>query len=464
MPRPLMLVAALVGCAGSKSPADPVDTAADAAEETALPEIWGPVPLEDQDPAAGVVEVHLRAGVSDAQWVDGDKTEVWAYNDVVPGPVVQARVGDTVRVVFENDLPEETTIHWHGLRISDDMDGVPAIQDPVQPGETFTYEFVVPDAGSFWYHPHVRAHEQVERGLYGTLVVHEAEPVDIPERYFVLDDVWLDGSDIADFTMSHPEQMHGRHGNVLLVNGSTEPLQDTVAPASPERWRVVNTANARTMWVGVTGADWRIVAIDGTLLPEPVEVERAVLPVGQRLDLEVVPHADAEAAALQIELPSGSSWSAYPMFEASIEGEPGDGGFVDWDAPALPEVHDATQEVALNLNVRGGGSDIKWIINGDQYGEHDDITVDGHTPSVIEIVDRSGAEHPFHLHGQFFQVLDRDGEQIDEDGGLRDTILVGPRETLRLYTEFDNPGRWMSHCHILEHAELGMMTEMVVGD
>lgn len=464
MTRLAMLSLLLPACTGTKAPADTGPADADGAVEVPLPTVWGPVALEDQDPAPGVVEVHLKAGVTEVDWVEDGPTEAWAFNDVVPGPLIQARVGDTLRIVFKNDLPEETTIHWHGLRIDDEMDGVPAIQDPVQPGETFTYEFVVPDAGSYWYHPHVRAHEQMERGLHGTLVVHEAEPLPVPERYFVLDDVLMDREDIADPFDNHMEAVHGRHGNVLLVNGSTEVLEDTVAPGSPERWRVVNTANARTMWVGVTGADWRIIAVDGTLLPEPVEVERALLPVGQRLDLEVVPDGSAEAAGLQIELPGSSSWSSYPVFEATIDGEAGDGAFLDWGAAPLPEVADATQEVELNFNFRNNSAGLSWTINGDAYGEHDDIRVDANTPSIIEIVDRSGAEHPFHLHGQFFQVLDRDGVQYDQDVGLRDTVLVGPEETLRLYTEFDNPGRWMSHCHILEHAELGMMTEMVVRD
>lgn len=464
MSRLVVLSLLLAGCTSGKPSPDTGAPEGQAAAEIPLPTVWGPEALEDQDPSPGVVEVHLRAGVTDVEWVDDGPTEAWAFNDLVPGPLIQARVGDTLRIVFENDLPEETTIHWHGLRIDDEMDGVPAIQEPVQPGETFTYEFVVPDAGSYWYHPHVRAHEQMERGLHGTLIVHEAEPVAVPERYFVLDDVYMDGEDIVEPFGNHMEAVHGRHGNVLLTNGSTELLEDTVAPGTAERWRVVNTANARTMWVAVTGAAWRIIAVDGTLLPEPIEVERALLPVGQRLDLEVIPDEDSEAAGLQVELPGTSSWTEYPVFSAAIEGEPGDSSFIDWGAAPLPVIGDATQDIELNFNLRNNSQGLSWTINGDVYGEHDDIRVDANTPSIIEIVDRSGAEHPFHLHGQFFQVVDRDGVTYDQDVGLRDTVLVGPEETLRLYTEFDNPGRWMSHCHILEHAELGMMTEMLVRD
>ncbi|MFT4978492.1 MAG: FtsP/CotA-like multicopper oxidase with cupredoxin domain, partial [Myxococcota bacterium] len=111
------------------------------------------------------MEVHMTASETTAMWGNDETSGVWAYNEQVPGPLIHAWKGDLVRVVFTNDLPEETTIHWHGLRIDDEMDGVPAIQDPIQPGETFTYEFTPPDAGTYWYHPHVQAHEQIERGL-----------------------------------------------------------------------------------------------------------------------------------------------------------------------------------------------------------------------------------------------------------------------------------------------------------
>jgi FtsP/CotA-like multicopper oxidase with cupredoxin domain len=463
MRRFLSLLALLAACSDAKAPAD--TAVADEPEAVVpLPDVWGPATAEDLDPADDVVEVHLTAGTARVNWVDDGQTDVWAYNGQVPGPLIHARVGDTVRVVLTNNLEQSTTIHWHGLRIDDAMDGVPAVQDPVEPGDTFTYEFVVPDAGSYWYHPHVRTHEQVEMGLQGALIVHEAEPVDIPERYFVVDDVWMDGEDIADFRMTHPEQMHGRHGNMLLANGQTELLEDTVAPAAPERWRIVNTANARTMWVAVTGASWRIIAIDGTLLPEPFVVERALLPVGQRLDLEVIPDDDATDVGLQIELPGQNGWDEYPIFAAQVEGEAGDGEWSDWNAAPLPEMQDATQEVRMKLGVDGSSSTIQWTINDEVYGDHDDIVVDANTPSIIEINETTGVEHPFHLHGQFFQVIDRNGEVYEEDGGLRDTVLVDGDDELRIYTGFENPGRWMAHCHILEHAELGMMTEMVVED
>ena len=424
---------------------------------------WGLSLAEDHDPDPNVVEVHLTADEGEVEWVSGRSTEVWTYNGLVPGPLIQLTVGDTLRVVFENQLDEASTIHWHGLRIDDEMDGVPAIQDPVQPGETFTYEFVVPDSGTFWYHPHVRANEQIEHGLQGMLIVREAEePVAaerVEERAFVVDDVSLNSAgSYGSFNANHMEQMHGRLGNHLLVNGENRVLDGTMRPGVPERWRIVNTANARMMSVEVEGAAWRVIAIDGALLPTPLELDRFRMPVGRRVDVEVLPQAGDTDVSLKI-LTGGER---YPLFSATVEGEAGAGDWAVWPAEPLPEIQDTTQTVTLDLNGENTETGLEWTINGAVWGDHVPMEIDANTPTRIEITDLSGAEHPFHLHGQFFQVVSRNGRLDEWDGGLLDTVLVGGDDELVLYTAFENPGRWMAHCHILEHAELGMMTQMVV--
>jgi len=139
----------------------------------------GVLPLPAFAAIPGIREFTLKAQPSTAtilggQWGD---TPVWAYNGQVPGSLLRAKQGERVRIHFENALDEPTTVHWHGLRIPINMDGVPDIsQKPVQPGETFTYEFTVPDAGTFWYHPHVNTSEQTARGLSGIFIVEEKIP------------------------------------------------------------------------------------------------------------------------------------------------------------------------------------------------------------------------------------------------------------------------------------------------
>lgn len=447
----MLVVIALLGC--GEEPA----------LESVLPPVWGPEPAGDLDPDPDVVEVELTASKVDVTLLDGTTTPSWAYNGQVPGPLIQVVEGQTLRVVFTNDLPDPTTIHWHGMRVPNDMDGVPAVQDPVQPGETFTYEFVAPDPGSYWYHPHVRTHEQMGRGLHGALVVHEADaPGVVTDRYFVLDDAALkDNGKLYPFDMGGMDGMHGRHGNVLLANGSSALLTDTVRPGAPERWRVVNTANARTMWIDVKGADWRVVAIDGTILEEPYEASELLLPVGRRFDLEVVPRPSADTAELLVKLPrSSNGWDKYPMFEGLIEGPGLELPEPVWRGPALPAPPQAQQTLVVELGA-DTSMGLAWTINGATYTDGDTIPVLGNTPTDIIVTETSGAPHPFHLHGQFFQQIAGPTGVLP---GLLDTLLVDGFEEVVLHSQFENPGTWMAHCHILEHAELGMMTAFEVSE
>jgi FtsP/CotA-like multicopper oxidase with cupredoxin domain len=462
----MFAVLAILGLTACQAPVE-IDTGdVPAPTPAAMPEIWGPPTAVDHNPDPWVVEVHLKAGTSEMNWVDAGPTQVWSYNDSVPGPLIQVPFGAKLEVLFENALPDdETTIHWHGLRIDDAMDGVPAIQDPVEPGESFLYEFTPPDSGSYWYHPHVRSHEQIERGLHGALVVHEEEPVEVDkERYFVLDDVSLRNSGaFTHFEFSAPNSVHGRHGNVLLVNGSSEPLEDEVRPGGTERWRIVNTANARTMWVGVEGASWRVIALDGNLLAEPYETDAARLPVGRRIDLEVIPDGESDEVKLNILLPdSSTTFTSYQMFSGTQAGEPGPGEWKTWPAAVLPTIEEPQQSLDFELNGVGnaeGGVD--WSINGDLFADGVTYEVDRDLPSVLRLKKISMFEHPFHLHGQFFQVLSRNGDDSGEPGFL-DTVLIEGMDEVEIFTGFENPGKWMMHCHILEHAEQGMMTMIEV--
>jgi len=459
----MLALVALLACAPDADPATAPGGPSDTEPAIVLPDVAGVAAAEDLDPDPDVVEVHLTASKTDLTWIEGTTTPAWAYNDQVPGPLIHATVGDTLRVVFTNDLPAATTIHWHGLRIDDEMDGVPAVQEPVKSGETFTYEFVLPDAGTYWYHPHVRGHEQVERGLYGPLIVHEAEPPVVDQdRMFVLDDVLLesDGS-FGSFGLSGMTGMHGRHGNYLLANGTTEMLTDTIQPGAVERWRVVNTANARLMWIDVEGAKWRVVGVDGGVLDEPYSAGKLRLPVGRRFDLEVVPKANAESVQLRVLLPAQIGFDKYPMFEAAVEGDALETPTPDWVAAPMPELEETTQDVEIVLDAAAGGFRMKWVINGEAYDESEPIPVQANVPTRVLLRDESGAGHPFHLHGQFFEVLSQNGEPFDVPGPL-DTVWVNGDDELELYTTFDNPGLWMGHCHILEHAELGMMTSFDV--
>ncbi|HED65006.1 MAG TPA: multicopper oxidase family protein [Planctomycetes bacterium] len=218
---------------------------------------FDPPTAPDLDPAPDVVEVQLVAEETDWEYTPGVTTRVWSYNGQVPGPTIRANVGDLLRVQFENRLPEPTTIHWHGIEGPADMDGSHIAQAWIQPGETFTYEFRLLRDGLYWYHPHIRTFDQVEKGLHGVLLVRDPELERrlgfdrIEEHIVVFDDILLDanGQVVPAFSFTDPLQrvlyaLNGREGNVLLVNGKAAGTRSlTVRNGELMRWRVVNVAN-----------------------------------------------------------------------------------------------------------------------------------------------------------------------------------------------------------------------------
>jgi FtsP/CotA-like multicopper oxidase with cupredoxin domain len=247
----LALPALAVATAGA-SPAPPSSAAAFSDHRS-----FDPPVAVDLDPAAGVVEVSLTAAETTWELVEGIETVVYAYNGSLPGPTIEAEVGDTVVVHFTNRLPEPTTVHWHGVETPAAMDGSHISQLEIQPGESFDYEFVVPDAATFWYHPHVRTFDQVERGLYGALVVRDpvkdaALGLDRLEEHIVFfDDVLLDSQlqIVPAFSFTDPLKnalyhLNGREGNHLLVNGRFgEEVTLALDNGRPQRWRFINAAN-----------------------------------------------------------------------------------------------------------------------------------------------------------------------------------------------------------------------------
>src|SRR5687768_11628096 len=278
--------------------------------ETAAPQTTAPetaalaAPTASIDP--GVVVVELEAAPHAWEIAPGRTVAGYAFNGQVPGPVIHARRGVPLEVRFTNRLPEPTLVHWHGLRVPATMDGTQDVQRPVQPGESFTYRFTPPDAGTFWYHPHANETEQLEKGLYGALIVHgEDEPVLDADRVLVLDDLKLnpEGTAIAEFRSSRPiagfkERHDGREGDVRLVNGKNEP-ELTMAAGQVERWRFVNASSARYVRLSIGGRPFRILGTDGGLLEAPVEVTEVLLPTADRVELAVGPFAEGETLAIE---------------------------------------------------------------------------------------------------------------------------------------------------------------------
>ena len=435
--------------------------------ETAAPQT-APRTASDDSNGPGVTVVELEAAPHDWEIAPGRTVAGYAFNGQVPGPVIHARRGVPLEVRFTNRLPEPTLVHWHGLRVPAAMDGTQDVQRPLQPGESFTYRFTPPDAGTFWYHPHANETEQLEKGLYGALIVHgEDEPVLDADRVLVLDDLKLDpaGTAIAEFRSSRPiagfkERHDGREGEVRLVNGKAEP-ELTMAAGQVERWRFVNASSARYVRLSIGGRPFRILGTDGGLIEAPVEATEVLLPAADRVELAVGPFAVGETLAIEalpydrftmgkhgLERyatlrvgPAKPSTAAIPERLRTIE-------------PLAAKDAEPTRTVRLGFGVtlRGG---LDFRVNGEAH--HHDAPVRVGELQVWDVVNDTRMDHPFHLHGFFFQVLSVDGE-APAWRSWEDVVNVPPKSTVRIaWMPDDRPGQWMYHCHILEHHAAGMM-------
>jgi FtsP/CotA-like multicopper oxidase with cupredoxin domain len=436
---------------------------------------------------ADVVRHHLAAAPGRASLVGSSfpETAVWSYNGMVPGPEIRLRQGERLEIAVENRLAEETTVHWHGLRVPNAMDGVPHLtQRPISPGETFVYAFDVPDAGTYWYHPHQRSFEQVGRGLYGPLIVEEREPLEVDRDVtWVLDDWRLlpDAQISGDFGNFMDASHNGRVGNTVTVNGR---IPETFAVRTGERLRLrlINAANARIFGLEFEGHRPTVIALDGQPVMPHAPDGRIVLGPAMRADLilemngepgERYTIADVFYRDLEYRLLDLVYEEVQPLREHPLDAP------VRLVTNTMPEPDLAAAErhdVIFGGGMMGGmitammggrQTDMRgmmqrgmaWAING--------VVASGHVMEPFLKLERGGSyvlamhndtawHHPMHLHGHAFRVIARDGQPTRYQE-WQDTVLMAPRERVEIAFVADNPGMWMFHCHILEHQAAGMM-------
>ncbi|MEX0930809.1 MAG: multicopper oxidase family protein [Candidatus Paceibacterota bacterium] len=408
-------------------------------------------------------EFTLVARESELEITENQSTKIWSYNGSVPGPELRIIKGDTLKVTFRNNLSQPTTIHWHGVRVPNAMDGVPGVtQDPILPGEEFVYEFTPKDAGTFWYHPHVRGSEQVERGLYGTLIVEDPDdPVYAVDQILVIDDWRLldDGTIDPRFNTRHDLMHDGRWGSTITVNGK-QGYAMQVRPGERLRLRLLNTSNGRIYKLGFGGLKANVIAVDGMKVGETFSAESFELAPGNRLDVDIViPDSNTEK---NFRITDTFTRKSVNLVNLSVKGNSVSGAtFAVPVADHMPVWETAiqapiTQEYALNAR-RGGTYGIEWTINGKAYPETDPITLKAGEFNKLRFTNESARLHPMHLHGQFFKVVARNGKKVNEPY-WRDTVLIHAKETVDIVLVPLDKGQWAMHCHILEHAEAGMMT------
>lgn len=429
---------------------------------------------QDPLPSGTVREFTLTAATGVTTISGAGPTDVWAFNGSVPGPEIRIGLGDTVRVTVTNDLQVPTSVHWHGIRVPHSMDGVPGVtQAPIAPGESFVYEFTPPDAGTFWYHSHKRGNEQLERGLYGAFVVEDDVPDPYTQDVTLLIDDWLlkeDGKLDPDFDFGEDIRHNGRWGSDLTINGVRDPGLNA-RPGERLRLRLVNTSTARiyTLDFGLLQAVG--VAVDGLYAGSPLEADGFVLAPGNRLDVDVTIPVDASGV---FQISDGfTGGDPLTLVAINVEGtpveppsfDPPNGSVPDWSSArnwhpdrvfelALTGEEANSQPVGLAGDPEG---DFRWTINGRSWPDASTHIADLGGTEKLRFVNDSSAFHPMHLHGQFFQVIARDGVPVRE-GHFRDVVLVGAGETVDVVVVATDEGTWILHCHIQLHAEYGMAT------
>lgn len=474
-PRRVLLLGVLALGACAQEPRQERDVSSPQDEQAELRERLATAPgaTWPASPETDVVrEYELVAAPTRLQLLDGRTLEVWAYNGQVPGPTLRANVGDRLRVRLVNHLPQPTSIHWHGLRLDNRMDGVPGVtQPPIEPGESFTYEFVVKDAGTFWFHPHIRGSEQVERGLHAPLIIGDGDAPVLREKVWVLDDWRLaDGGQIdPNFVTRHDLAHDGRWGQMVTVNGVTDTTL-SLRPGERVRLRLLNVANGRVFRPRFGGLTATVVAFDGRPTSRPLPIDVLELAPGNRADIEL--SAPMTMGDQQVTVEDTFTRRRLPLATIDVRG-PVETAAASAPAATLPDPDWSAaarlqpDEVFRLQPRRGGPFGVEWTLNDEvmRHTHHEHSSVQ-HEPrytlkdgrfTKLQFVNESSRLHPMHIHGQFFRVLARDGIPVEEHH-WRDTVLVGPHEIVDIGLVPRDAGLWSMHCHIQEHHDSGMMT------
>lgn len=418
-------------------------------------------------PRGRVEKLRLAAGRQALAGAGYPATDVWAYNGTVPGPELRFKQGERLRIEVENALGVGTTVHWHGIRLPNAMDGVPGVTQPPIAGNggRFAYEFELPDAGTYWYHPHLGNPEQVSRGLYGALIVEEREPLEADrDIVWLLSDWELDREARLDEEFINPmaASHDGRIGNTVTLNGR---VPDSFAVRSGERirLRLINASSARIYGLGFEGHAPSLIAFDGQPV-SPHAAERVVLGPGMRADL--VLDCVAKPGSRHRVIDSFYRRNAYELIKLAYRDEsPLRQSFPPLrtlrpNPVALPDLAKAER----HRIVFGGGAmgavpnqkehkGLFWTVNGKAAAEHAHhaplMTLKRGQSCVLELVNETAWHHPIHLHGHVFRIL--------PGNRLGDTVLLEPKGRAEIAFVADNPGDWMFHCHVLEHQATGMM-------
>ena len=460
----------------------------------------------------------LEAGLV-RRTIHGHTAIMYGFNGQYPGPLIAVEQGATITVNFTNRTDLPSSVHWHGVRLDNRYDGVPGVtQDAVEPGESFQYRIFFRDAGLYWYHPHHREDIQQDLGLYGNMLVRSPDPDffnDVHrEEVLMLDDLLVGAHGLLPFgAEAATHALMGRFGNVLLVNGEPE-YELTVAKGEVVRFFLTNVSNTRTFNLSFGEARIKVIGSDLGKFEREVWAESVVIAPAERYIVEVLfdetsplvnhvqilDHSFGSFFAERSELgtiavaPDVAQARGRSLRETFLELRTHDDVVRDvapyravFDRPLDHElmfslrVSDLPAKLMQRMradsiyfspvewsgtmpmmNFPSTSREAAWILRDTASGK-ENMEIDwrfelGDAVKIRLVNDRESIhamQHPFHIHGQRFLVLSRNG--VTNDNLVwKDTMLLSVGETADILLELSNPGRWMAHCHIAEHLETGM--------
>ncbi|MUM15736.1 multicopper oxidase family protein [Mycobacterium sp. CBMA271] len=440
-------------------------------------------------PSAQIRQFTLNAGPTQID-LAGTPASTWAYGGRVPGHEIRVRKGEILRVQTVNNLPAPTTVHWHGLALRNDMDGVPGLTQPeIPPTGTFDYEFAVPHPGTYWFHPHVGT--QIDRGLYAPLIIEDPDDGgQYDEELVVALDDWIDGTGTDPDrvleelrTKGMPPMDHSMGGMRVdptaplgmdsgdvkypyyLANGrvAADPQTVTYRAGQRVRLRIINAGGDTAFRVSIPGVPMTVTHTDGFPV-QPYKADTILVTMGERVDAVVtIPAASVPLVAV----PEGKDGFAQLILRSGdtpVLGRAQDAAMlmksqVPLDTSTLtatPEVQlqQRNPDVTHDVRLAGPVGKYTWTINGKTYDPRDGLPVREGQRARLRFINDSMMFHPMHLHGHTFAVRDAKGGHR----ARKDTVLVAPMKTVEVDFDADNPGQWLTHCHNIYHGETGMMT------
>ncbi|MFE9803689.1 multicopper oxidase family protein [Streptomyces goshikiensis] len=459
-----------------------------------------------------LAEVKVTATATPLDLGGGVSVRSWAYGDTLPGKEVRATAGGTLALTLANNLPEATSLHWHGLALRNDMDGVPGLtQRDIAPGGSFSYEFAVPTPGTFWFHPHTGV--QQDRGLYAPLIIEDPkEPLSYDKEWVVVLDDWLDGVDgstpdavlaslrkgMAANHAAHGPQagktakpgtpgttgatrsggpdrlLMGSESDILgkeagdvayphyLINGRVpaDPSVFTAKPGDRIRLRIVNAGGDTAFRIALGGHQLTVTHTDGFPV-EPATTDCLLLGMGERYDvlvtagdgvfpLTALAEGKGQAALAVLRTGAGTAPTASTR-PAELESRPLPAD--ELKAAESVALDGREPDRTLQMRLTGNMQRYNWAFDNEPYTPEQRRPVKAGERVRIEFANSTPMWHPLHLHGHTF-ALGTGGQ----GGARKDTTIILPGQRLTVEFDADNPGLWMAHCHNVYHSESGMMT------